>query len=418
MAVEISGLDRLVDDPGGLRVDGLPPDGEVELTVDLDYAGTRHRAVGSFVADGAGCVDTARDVSHRGTYSGQDPFGLFWSGRPTDTVHDRGLAPIEGSVRAAWAGGSVAWPLRRRWQPADARVESVNEDGVVGMFCRPSGVGPFPAVITLAGSSGGLGPAATWAATLAGHGFAALALGYFAMPGLPNELCRIPVECVERAISWLRRHDEIRRARIGVVGISRGSELALLSGALIRDDVGCVVALSPSGVMWPALGHRGPIDAPAWTWRAAPLPYVPILDRPSQPVPGAPLALTPLFERALADSAAVEAATIPVEQSCGPILLVSGEADAMWPSSAMAEITLARATEHSAPELVTHLRYPAAGHTGVGLPGIPSSLAVNHPLDGGHYAFGGTHAGNAAARADSWPKVIAHLQAADRPDAD
>jgi dienelactone hydrolase len=58
---------------------------------------------------------------------------------------------------------------------------------------------------------------------------------------------------------------------------------------------------------------------------------------------------------------------------------------------------------------VTHLRYPGAGHASGGVPGTPAPTEVRHPVDGTRYALGGTPAANAAARADSWPQVLAFL---------
>ena len=57
------------------------------------------------------------------------------------------------------------------------------------------------------------------------------------------------------------------------MGVSRGSELALLSASLL-DGVDGVVAFAPSGIVWPALGERRPIDALAWTFRGKAVPYV------------------------------------------------------------------------------------------------------------------------------------------------
>jgi hypothetical protein len=61
---------------------------------------------------------------------------------------------------------------------------------------------------------------------------------------------------------------------------------------------------------------------------------------------------------------------------------------------------------------VAHLRYPGAGHAGVGVPGTPAPTEVRQPVDGASYALGGMPAANAAARADSWPQVLAFLAAA------
>jgi uncharacterized protein len=124
-----------------------------------------------------------------------------------------------------------------------------------------------------------------------------------------------------------------------------------------------------------------------------------------------PIPLTPLFERLLQDEQAIRAAEIPVERAGGPILLVSGEADAMWPATRLGELVERRAAVGRSAHPVTHLRYPGAGHVGVGVPGTPVPTEVRHPVDGGWYALGGTPSANAAARADSWPKALAFLTA-------
>ena len=117
--------------------------------------------------------------------------------------------------------------------------------------------------------------------------------------------------------------------------------------------------------------------------------------------------MRPLFDRALEDGPGIEAATIPVELGRGPLLLVSGEADAMWPSTPMGEIAVRRAR---GARTAAHLHFPGAGHTVGGPPGVPSATQGLHPVDGWTYDFGGSHAANAAARVASWPVVVAFLQ--------
>ena len=51
---------------------------------------------------------------------------------------------------------------------------------------------------------------------------------------------------------------------------------------------------------------------------------------------------TPAFLRALADLPATARAAIPVGNIKGPILLVSGADDQMWPSAAMGEAVRSR----------------------------------------------------------------------------
>ena len=156
----------------------------------------------------------------------------------------------------------------------------------------------------------------------------------------------------------------------------------------------------------------GPVDAPAWLFRGQPLPYATTaLSLPDGVDLSRPVALRPLFERALMEPAMIAAAEIPVERTRGPILLVSGDSDAMWPSTPMAEIAERRAARYGVAHDVQHLRYPGAGHVCGGAPGTPVQTQVRLPLDGGFYALGGSRAANAAARAHSWPRVLAFLKA-------
>ena len=89
---------------------------------------------------------------------------------------------------------------------------------------------------------------------------------------MPGELREVEVEVVERAIAWLRARTDVA-GPVALMGVSRGSELAVLSASLL-DGVDGVVAFAPSGIVWPALGERGPIDALAWTFRGKAVPYV------------------------------------------------------------------------------------------------------------------------------------------------
>jgi dienelactone hydrolase len=297
----------------------------------------------------------------------------------------------------------------------EVTVTELAESGVFGVLARPATGGPFPAVVAFGGSGGGLGPSVGWAPALASRGFAVVAVAYFGAPGLPGALAEIEVEVVERAAHCLRERAPVFGPTVGVMGMSRGSELALLASVLV-DDVGPVVAFAPSGISWSGLGPLGPVDAPAWTFRGDPIPYVAMPGGASPPAAtaapsagGALMALRPMFEAALADPTVWAHAEIPVERAKGPILLVSGEDDAMWPATTMGAMIERRAAERGSPQTVAHLHYPNAGHAGAGVPGAPAETKVHHPLTSGYYALGGTAAGNAAARAHSWPLVVEFL---------
>ena len=295
-------------------------------------------------------------------------------------------------------------------------VETVSSPDVVGLFARPTTSGPHPALIAFGGSAGGLGPSAIWAPALARHGYAVLAIAYFGAPGLPPDLDRIDVEVVARAASWLRSQPNVSSSQFAVMGVSRGSELAFLAGVHV-DEIGPLIALAPSGVSWFALGAHGPLNSPSWIVDGEPVPYPWPDSGFTPPTANGPVALRPLFEELLLDRQAIRNAEIPVERCQGPVLMISGDDDQMWPSTTFAELVLQRLSDSGASVRCEHLHYPGAGHAFASPPGTDTPITVPlHPLTHASYALGGTPIGNAAAQADCWPRVIDFLDEHLAPD--
>jgi pimeloyl-ACP methyl ester carboxylesterase len=151
----------------------------------------------------------------------------------------------------------------------------VEEEGLVGTLFCPYTPGPHPAVIALGGVGGGLREGGTEA--LASEGFAAMALAYFGVEGLPRELVEIPLEYFEKAIEWLKSQPEVDSKRIAIVGNSKGGELALLLGATYPEDVKAIVGYAPSAVVWQGITfdrevyHAGPRSP--WALGGEPVPF-------------------------------------------------------------------------------------------------------------------------------------------------
>lgn len=69
------------------------------------------------------------------------------------------------------------------------------------------GEGPFPGIIDMFGSVGGL--IEFRASLLASHGFAVLALAYFAYEDLPDKLLETDLEYFEEAANFLLAHPKV-----------------------------------------------------------------------------------------------------------------------------------------------------------------------------------------------------------------
>jgi dienelactone hydrolase len=99
------------------------------------------------------------------------------------------------------------------------------------------------------------------------------------------------------------------------------------------------------------------------------------------------------------------------EKINGPMLLLSGRADALWPSTDMSERLVKRLQDKGFEHSVQHLSYEGAGHlVFVGDPTRPAAQAMAKAPP--NAMLGGTSAANAAAWADNWPKTLAFFDKA------
>ena len=301
---------------------------------------------------------------------------------------------------------------------AGTEMREVREEGLVGRLFLPPGHGPHRVVMVLGGSGGGYD--LDKAAVLSRHGFATMALAYFGVPPLPAWLHRVPMEYFERALAWLGGQPEVDARRIGVIGVSRGSELALILSSMFLQ-IGAVVAYAPSAISWGSGGRdkaTGEI-IPCWTWHGRPLPFAPLplrgfMWRSAIPVAALkrPVKFRNLFRAALRNGKAVRDAEIPIERANEPILLISGGDDHVWPATEMAERIVARVRANRFAHEVEHIHYPKAGHE-LRYPFLPTtvrasrSAAMRFPV-----SLGGATEADTEAQKEAWRRAIAFLDKA------
>jgi dienelactone hydrolase len=334
--------------------------------------------------------------------------GLFWSverhrGRAEPAVADGEDDDDEAGTPESWTltaevnNQAVAQAtIRRRSVAEQVRVTPLRTNGLVGTFYEPAGGGPHPAMIVLGGSEGGIPRSVGHAGGLASRGYAALALAYFGAEGLPHMLSDIPLEYFGSAMTWLAAQPSVDANRIGVVGASRGAELALLLGT-VYPRLRVVVAYMPSNVV-----VRGCCDPRTWFY--------------AWTVGGRPIAAMPPPGRR--DPIEAQHAEIQVERINGPVLLVSGKDDGVWPSSESAAKIVERLNHHHFPFPYESLVYDHTGHS-ITRPYTPTTSlnGRRNPTSGRIVNRGGTPSGTAKAREDSWQKMLAFVGRALNADA-
>ena len=198
-----------------------------------------------------------------------------------------------------------------------------------------------PLIVGLGGSEGGNAWTSDyWKKTrdqFIEKGYAFLAIGYFGSKGTPDTLQKIAIEDVHYAIKLASKNKKIDERKIAIVGGSRGADLALLLGSYYKD-VKCVVGLVASNVTFP--GNTNHFTTSTWIYEGKELPFVPVNDEAVPFLMKGDLRGT--FEAMLKDTIAEENAVIKVENSNGPILLISATKDEICPSTPMAEKMMAR----------------------------------------------------------------------------
>lgn len=222
------------------------------------------------------------------------------------------------------------------------------------------------------------------AQTLAAHGYPVLQLAYFGEPGLPPALRRIPLEYFERALEWMRRQPEVDPGRILTFGWSRGGEASLLVASTFPKLVHGAVGYVPSE--W-VQGAPGDPAIPAWTYKGRPVPWY----------------------RSPADRAR---SLIPIWKSSGPVFVVGGLDDRLWPSGFYAQEVGKQMRLHGRHD-VTALAYKGAGH--LLYQAIPPQITTSavgygsHSTNYGQANDGGSPKADEAALEASWPRLLRFL---------
>lgn len=426
--------ESLADAPLSIQLQGLEPGQQVTLHAStLDGWRCSWASWATFVADEEGTVDVNQQAPLAGSYEGVDALGLLWSMTLQDPAESHlfvktTATPLTITLNATCDDQVVASARIQRLFAAPG-VQRINLEGpdMVGTLFLPSGPGPHPCVILLNGSDGGFH--AHSAALLASHGFAAFALAYFGVENCPPHLLTIPLEYFEQAFSWLGNQPAIDSTRLAICGLSRGAELALLLASTF-PAVKAVIAGSPSSLLWPGLKGYRSVNEPAWTYRGEALPYLAasssgkfaaflsVVSFLWGMLRRKPFRLTRIFLKQLqqADPEAIARASIAVERIAGPILLVAGSDDQVWPSCQFAERIRARLEKHGFSHSCTYLLYEGAGHficCPYGVPSLPPWVSRGSAADRGPIvAFGGTALLNAHASQDCWYKLLSFLQEA------
>lgn len=199
-----------------------------------------------------------------------------------------------------------------------------------------------PLVLYFGGSEGGFPtleadvPAAFWSA-----GYSVAIFGYFGFEGGPDTLIEIDLNAVMHQVAQLQDAYGADAGCTGIVGVSKGAELALLLAAY-SDLVDYIVANVPSSVVWQS-SNVSLQSKSSWTLDGEAMRYLsyPLFSRAALDILLGVNDFRRLHDAAYNNRRARERARIPVEVIDETVFLMSARQDHVWPSYEMSQAIMA-----------------------------------------------------------------------------
>jgi pimeloyl-ACP methyl ester carboxylesterase len=405
-----------------IRLSGFAPCQPVRVKLSTtDLLDTEWESSGHYLADSKGMLCLSDAPSRGGTYRGIDGNGIFWSmgtkSGQTPSFPQPVFQPLSaiGYDLIVEVGGEtcLTQKLELRRLADGLAVQLLDDSDLRGTALRwKDRTRSRGAILCLAGSGGGVDMMN--APVLASLGYDVLCLAYFAHEDLPNVLERIPLEYFARGFEWMRVNFGFKR--FAVHGTSRGGELALILASSYPEQVCGTLAAVPMHVPTPAFDPMKEISGTSWTFEGRDVPSSPNISmsleemRREAEASDLGFAATPHYQTVL-ECPETERLAIPVERAAGPVLLLSGADDQVWPSAWGGDRVIDKLRCAEFPHFHRHLSFRDAGHW-IPLPNSPTTYCSSayHSLADIRLALGGSAQGAAVAAPLAWMETKGHYE--------
>ncbi|XP_063429714.1 bile acid-CoA:amino acid N-acyltransferase-like isoform X2 [Mytilus trossulus] len=258
----------LVDDKLLILICGLQAYQDTTVKASTAEGNSKFSSFACYTADKNGSLSLAHKSSLSGTYTGIKPMGLFWS-----MIEDPGQEPAgrryikrkvktPQEVKITIYEGHLTWDnvhsdefkplaiksIERLFKRNDVTRVEIKHERLKGTLFIPPGNGPFPGVLDMFGTVGGI--MEFRAAMLANKGFITFALCYMSS----YEVDKIETSYLQEAITWFCSHPEIMKTGIGILGVSKGGELGLLLSTI------CTQVKAVVNINGPPFNSIAPLD--------------------------------------------------------------------------------------------------------------------------------------------------------------
>lgn len=404
-------LSCLHDEPVSIRVRGLTPDQDVTLQASMnDIRGVHYLSYAHYRSNDCGEVDASVMESSGGHYKGIYPMGLIGSlsSAPDKSkytrffkrdvenpsivnlsVHNGHLATKELCSSDTKEPLASITHLRHYMAPGVQRIP-VRTGRVRGCLFLPPGDGPFPGVVDMFGTAGGL--IEYRSAQLASRGFASLALAYLGYDDLPKLLEKFDIAYFEEAVELLLKHEKVLKPHVGAIGVSKGADLAL-SLATFIPEVKAAVWINGCSANVQASLHLHDRTIPGLDFELSRGEFKDgVLDT---------------YEM-LNDPLDYPETVIPIETADAHFLFLAGCDDRNWKSEVYVDQAIDRLRRANMNNYEVH-KYPETGHL-IEPPYSPHCPASYHKMIGMPLIWGGATVPHLKSQEHSWSATLNFLR--------
>lgn len=243
-------------------------------------------------------------------------------------------------------------------------------------------------IVFLGGSEGGF-PKLYNPGRFTQYGATCLSVSYFGTEKTKPIFDKIELEYIYETVQTVKSIYNLVNKKIVLFGYSKGAELSLLLASIYSDIRGVFVSNPSSNVFQSPGSLDNNNSSSSWTYSNKEILYS-ALDHKLYSALGSKK-FKELYTKALLTKD-VSNSTISVENIKGPILILSGKDDIVWPSELMSKTVIKRLLEKEYKYWFKHISYDKAGHT----------LNPFYPL-------GGTLLGNIKSYIDTKKQVMIFL---------
>ncbi|XP_033102496.1 acyl-coenzyme A amino acid N-acyltransferase 2-like isoform X3 [Anneissia japonica] len=359
-----------IDEKMSIHVYGLQKSRSVTIRAFVDERGRNFEAYAHFHSDVNGTVQLDSHPSLCGSYRGVMPMGLFSHMQPSPgqkagvrlvkknvttplvfdlTVYEGFLSTEEFYSRTS-AHKILAKTTVERWYMAkDVERIEIKSGNIRGTLFKPKGDGPFPGIIDMFGTAGGI--MEFRAALFSSYGFACLSLPFFGYEDLTKNPVEVDMVYFEEAVDWLVNNPLVMDSGIGIIGVSAGAQTVLKLATICGSKIKACVCINGSPFYTP--------DEPSRLYKGKVQPTLNVSRESVFVEEDGVFNVTRYWPNKPED---IDHSTMMnLEDSSCQFLFIAGEEDKTWSSKLFSTLACKYLQKHGKSNWKI-LSYPGAGH--------------------------------------------------------